>query len=208
MEVSAVMRPSIESIYEDVDQIKASVAIIEATVKAIDTKHLVTPDHMHVYFKALEAEIVELKASQLAAKTEADRADNRVASKAAPDVNVRTDRHERPTRSRSIHDIDPDDWFVEQTTLPMGEETISFMRENVDSPTFKGKSRAKKKRAKSKKKLKEAEDEDPSDNDPSNSSSSSSSESSDTPSSSDSSDRARRKSKKKGKAKSLLVWVW
>ena len=36
-------------------------AIIEATVKAIGTKHVVTPDHMHVYFKALEGEIVELK---------------------------------------------------------------------------------------------------------------------------------------------------
>ena len=179
-------------------------AVIETTVKAIDTKHVVTPDHLHVYFKALEAEIVELKASQLAAKTEADRADNRVASIAAPDVNVRSDRHERPVQPRSTHEISPDEWIRDPTTLTMDEETIAFMRENADSSTSKGKNRAKKKRAKSKKKHKEAEDDDPSDSDPSSSSSSSSSDSSDTPSSSDSSDRGRRKSKKKAKAKNLL----
>ena len=203
-EVRAVMRPSIESVYRDVERIHATVTSIETTVNTIDTKHIVTPDHMHVYFKALQAEIVELKASQLAANTEADRVDNRIVSEAAPNVNVRAERHDRPPRSRSIHDIDPDDWFVDPTTLTMGDETMAFMRENADSSTSKRKNKAKKKRAKSKKKHKEAEDDDPSDSDPSSGSSSSSSESSDTPTSSDDSDRGRRKSKKKGKPKSLL----
>ena len=203
-EVRAVMRPSIENVYRDVERIHTTVTSIETTVNTIDTKHIVTPDHMHVYFKALQAEIVELKASQLAAKTEADRVDNRVVSNANPDVNVRSDRHERPVQSRSTHEISPDEWIRDPTTLTMGEETIAFMRENADSPTSKAKNRAKKKRAKSKKEHKEAEDDDPSDSDPSSSSSSSSSESSGTPSSSDSSDRRRRKSKKKGKAKGLL----
>ena len=165
IEVRTVMRPTIENLYEDVDQIKASVAVIETTVKAIDTKHVVTPDHLHVYFKALEAEIVELKASQLAAKTEADRVENRVASNANPNVNVRPDRHERPAQSRSTHEVSPDEWIRDPTTLTMGEETMAFMRENADSPTSKSKNRAKKKRAKSKKKHKEAEDDDPSDSD-------------------------------------------
>ena len=204
-EVRAVMRPSIESVYRDVERIHATVTSIETTVNTIDTKHIVTPDHMHVYFKALQAEIVELKASQLAANTDPERANNRIASNANSDVHVRSDRHERPVQSRSIHEISPDEWIRDPTTLMMGDETIAFMRENADSPTSKSKTRAKKKRAKSKKKYKGAEDDNPSDSDPSSSSSSSSSsDSSDTPSSSDSSDRGRRKSKKKGKAKSLL----
>ena len=203
-EVRALTRPAMDNLYLDMDRVKASVANIEATVNAIDTKHMVTPDHMHVYFKALQAEIVEVKASQLAANTVADRSDNRIASNAAPDVNVRSDRRERPVQSRSIHEISPVEWIRDPTTLTMGEETMAFMRENADSSISKGKNRAKKKKAKSKKKHKEAEDDDPSDSDPSSSSSSSSSESSDTSTSSDSSDRDRRKSKKKGKAKSLL----
>ena len=203
-EVRAVMRPGIDNVYRDIERINATVTSIETTVNTIDTKHIVTPDHMHAYFKVLQAEIVELKASQLAANTESERAYNRIVSNAFPDVNVRLDRHERPVRSRSVHEISPDEWIIDPTTLTMGDETMAFMRENADSSTSKGKKRAKKKRAKSKKKHKEAEDNDPSDSDPSSSSSSSSSQSSDTPTSSDSSDRGRRKPKKNGKPKSLL----
>ena len=76
-EVRAVMRPGIDNVYRDIERINATVTSIETTVNTIDTKHIVTPDHMHVYFKALQAEIVELKASQLAANTESERAYNR-----------------------------------------------------------------------------------------------------------------------------------
>ena len=128
-EVRAVMRPGIDNVYRDVERINATVTSIETTVNTIDTKHIVTPDHMHAYFKVLQAEIVELKASQLAANTESERAYNRIVSNAFPDVNVRLDRHERPVRSRSVHEISPDEWIIDPTTLTMGNETIAFMRE-------------------------------------------------------------------------------
>ena len=128
-EVRAVMRPSIESVYREVERIHATVTSIETTVNTIDTKHIVTPDHMHVYFKALQAEIVELKASQLAANTEAERVENRLTSNADPDVHVRSDRHESKYNQEA---------FMRLVQMN-GSETIAFMRENADSPFFGGK---------------------------------------------------------------------
>ena len=197
-EVKAAMKPMIENVYHECDLLKASMANTEAMINAIETTRYATVDHLKLYFNELEKEIFDVKTKQLATNTEIERVGNNMATNVA-EVSVRVDRLERPARRNSIHNISPDDWFVDPTTLTMGEETIAFMQENADT----SKNRAKKKRSKSKKKHKESEDDNPSDSDPS-SSSSSSSDDDDNSSSDKSSSGGKSRRKKKGKAKALL----
>ena len=199
--VKAVMKPMIDNVFQECDLLKASMANVEASVEAIETKHFVTTEHLQLYYNALEKDIFDVKTKQAVTNTEIERMGSSMANNVA-EVSARVDKLERPVRSGSIHSINPDDWIVDPTTLTMGEETIAFMREN-DSPASKGQNKGKKKISKSKKKHLESEDEDPSGSDPS-SSSSSSSESDESSSSDSSSEKSRRKSKKKGKAKALL----
>ena len=198
------MKPTIMAIRDDHVELMGTLDAVTEVMETLSKKETVTPREVHGYFRALEADIAELKDQQSMTQMEVLQAKRDVANldrslvKNVTDISERMDRIGENPGASVNHSVDPDEWYLQRT---MGDETMEgFSLSKLQALSKDSPDKRKKKRAKDKKKrTKGSGNDDPGSSD----SSSSSSDSSSSSSSSSSSDSSKKKRKDR-KAKDIL----